>query len=168
VGEDVSDDGVPAPVVDGAGLRVAVLAARFNGRVTRRLLDGVLRGLAAAGVAEGDVTVRWVAGAFELPLLARAWALSGRVDATIAVGCVIRGETAHFELVAGQCAAGLQRVALDTGVPTIFGVLTTEDLDQALARSQGAGGHNVGEEGALAAVELARLVREAGAGGATG
>ncbi|MEJ7846076.1 MAG: 6,7-dimethyl-8-ribityllumazine synthase [Acidimicrobiales bacterium] len=166
--EDVTDDGVPGPVVDGAGLRVAVLAARFNGRVTVRLLDGVLRGLAAGGVADADITVRWVAGAFELPTLARAWALGGRVDAIVAVGCVIRGETAHFDLVAGQCAAGLQRVALDTGVPTIFGALTTEDLDQALARSEGPGGHNVGEEGALAAVELVRLVREAGAGGATG
>lgn len=162
--EDATDGAVPAPVVDGSGLRVAVLAARFNGRVTLRLLDGVLRGLAAVGVADADVTVRWVAGAFELPTLARAWALSGRVDAIVAVGCVIRGETAHFDHVAGQCALGLQRVALDTGVPTIFGVLTTEDLDQALARSQGPGGHNVGEEGALAAVELSRLVREAGPG----
>ncbi len=166
--EDVTDDGVPGPVVDGAGLRVAVLAARFNGRVTMRLLDGVLRGLAAGGVADADVTVRWVAGAFELPTLAQAWARGGRVDAIVAVGCVIRGETAHFDLVAGQCAAGLQRVALDTGVPTILAVLTTEDLDQALARSEGPGGHNVGEEGALAAVELSRLVREAGAGGTTG
>lgn len=146
------------PVRDGLGLRVAIACARFNDHVTLRLLDGARRGLAECKVDEADVTEVWVPGAFELPLIAKTIAESGTVDAVICLGCVIRGETAHFEHVAGQAAAGIQRAALDTGVPIVFGVLTTEDLDQALARSQPAGGENAGEEGARTAVEMARLV----------
>lgn len=145
--------------LDGAGLRVALVCARFNDHVTKRLLAGARRGLAAAGVAAGDVTETWVPGAFEIPLAMKAYAESGTVDALIGLGCVIRGETTHYETVAGECAAGIQRVQLDTGVPCVFGVLTTENLDQSSARSQDAGGHNVGEESALAAVEMARLVQ---------
>jgi len=155
---DVAGEGAPEPSLDGRGLRVAVVCGRFNSHVTLRLLDGVRRGLAACGVRDHDVEEAWVPGAFELPLVAKAYADSGGVDAVIAIGCVIRGETAHFEHVAGQCAQGLQQVGLDTGVPVVFGVLTTEDLEQALARSEGAGGHNVGEEGARTAVEVARLL----------
>ncbi len=146
------------PVLDGSGLRVAVACARFNDHVTMRLLDGARRGLAACQVRDDDVTEVWVPGAFELPLVAKTFAASGTVDAVICLGCVIRGETAHFEHVAGQAAAGIQRAALDTGVPVVFGVLTTENLDQALARSSDAGGENAGEEGARTAVEMARLV----------
>ena len=98
-------------------------------------------------------------GAFEIPLAAKAFAEAGRVDAVIGLGCVIRGETTHYETVAGECAAGIQRAQLATGVPIVFGVLTTEDLDQALARCEDAGGHNVGEEGAATAVEMALLLR---------
>jgi 6,7-dimethyl-8-ribityllumazine synthase len=112
-----------------------------------------------AGVREADVTVEWVPGAFEIPLAAKAFAESGKVDAVIGLGCVIRGETTHYETVAGECAAGIQRAQLATGVPIVFGVLTTEDLDQALARSEDGGGHNVGEEGAATAVEMALLLR---------
>ncbi len=155
---DVADDAAPEPVVDGTGLRVAVVCGRFNSHVTLRLLDGVRRGLDAVGVAAADVVETWVPGAFEIPLVAKAYAETGRVDAVIAVGAVIRGETAHFDYVAGQCAEGIQQAALDTGVPIVFGVLTTEDLDQALARSEAAGGHNVGEEGARTAVEVATLL----------
>ncbi len=136
-----------------------MLCARFNDLVTQRLLDGACRGLASTGVAEGDVTVAWVPGAFELPLAARAAAASGAFDAVICLGAVIRGETTHYDLVSEGAASGIQRVQLDTGVPVMFGVLTTEDLDQALARSEAAGGHNVGEECGLGAVEMVGLLR---------
>jgi len=144
--------------LDGRGLRVAVLCARFNDHVTERLLDGARRGLAECKVLDADITEVWVPGAFELPLAAKVFADSGSVDAVMCLGCVIRGETAHFEHVAGQAAAGILRVGLDTGVPVVFGVLTTENLDQALARSDGPGGENAGEEGARTAVEMAKLV----------
>lgn len=156
---DHQADGVPDADLDGSELRIAVVAARWNSQITVRLLEGVRRGLAEAGVAEADITLDWVPGAFELPLAARTWAASGRVDAVVCLGCVIRGETTHYESVAGECASGIQRAQLDTGVPIAFGVLTVENLDQALARSEGAGGHNVGEDGAKVAVEMARLVQ---------
>ena len=146
------------PVRDGLGLRIAICVRRFNDHVTVRLLEGARRGLAECKVDDADVTEVWVPGAFELPLIAKTFAESGEVDAVICLGCVIRGETAHFEHVAGQAAAGIQRVALDTGLPIVFGVLTTENLDQALARSEDAGGENAGEEGARTAVEMARLI----------
>jgi len=157
--QDVVAEGRVAPELDGSGLRIAVVCARFNDHVTIRLLDGVQRGLAAAKVDPADVSIDWVPGAFEIPLAAKAYAESGKADAVIGLGCVIRGETTHYETVAGECAAGIQRAQLATGVPIIFGVLTTEDLDQALARSEAVGGHNVGEEGASTAVEMALLLR---------
>ena len=150
---------VPAPVLDGAGLRVAIVVARWNSEITLRLLDGALAGLAAAGVDPTAVSVDWVPGAFELPLAAKTWAGSGRVDAVIALGCVIRGETTHYESVAGECARGIQDAQLATGTPIAFGALTVENLDQALARSEDPGGHNVGEDGAKVAVEMATLLR---------
>ncbi len=154
-GDAVSDRRVE-PTLDGTGVRVAVVAGRFNDLVTYRLLDGVERGLAALGAPEP--IVEWVPGAFEIPLAAKAFAESGAVDAVIGLGCVIRGATTHYEAVAGESAAGILRAGLATGVPIIFGVLTTEDLDQALERSEGPGGHNVGEEGAHTAVEMVRLL----------
>ena len=160
MGVDVAGDQVPGFELAGAGagLRVAVVCGRFNSHVTLRLLDGVRRGLAHGAVAGEDIAEEWVAGAFEIPLAAKTFAATGRWDAVIGVGCVIRGDTAHFDYVAGQCAEGLLRAGLDTGVPCIFGVLTTEDLQQALDRSEGPGGHNVGEEGARTAIEMARLL----------
>jgi 6,7-dimethyl-8-ribityllumazine synthase len=155
---DVASNAREHPDLDGVGLRVAVACARFNDHVTMRLLDGARRGLAECKVDDGDITEVWVPGAFELPLVAKTFAEAGHVDAVICLGCVIRGETAHFEHVAGQAAAGIQRAALDTGVPVVFGVLTTENLDQALARSEGPTGENAGYEGARTAVEMARLV----------
>lgn len=146
------------PERNGSGLRIAVVCGRFNDHVTVRLLEGAQRGLRDCNVADDDVTVVWVPGSFELPLTAKTFAMSGGVDAVICIGCVIRGDTAHFELVAGECARGIQQVGLETGVPTVFGVLTTENLDQALCRSEAAGGHNVGEEAAQTAVEMARLL----------
>ena len=154
----VSPDRV-APVLDGAGLRIAVLCGRFNDLITHRLLEGVRRGVAAAGVAESDIAVAWVPGAFELPFAAKVHAESGLFDAVIVLGAVIRGETTHYEIVSGECARGVQDVQLATGVPVLFGVLTVEDLDQALARSEDPGGHNVGEECGLGAVEVVSLMR---------
>lgn len=156
--KDVVASGRRPPELDGAGLRVAVVCGRFNDHVTVRLLEGCRRELRTAAVDPVDITEIWVPGAFEIPLAAKAFAGAGEVDAVIGLGCVIRGETTHYETVAGECAAGIQRVQLDTGVPCVFGVLTTEDLDQALSRSEAAGSHNVGEEAAATAVEMARLV----------
>jgi len=159
VADDVKAEGRVEPELDGRGLRIGVAASRFNDHVTLRLLDGVHRGLARTGVAAEDVTEVWVPGAFELPAAAGALVRSGRIDAVVCVGCVIRGETFHFELVAGQCASGIQQVSIATGYPVLFGVVTVDTLEQAMARSEPAGGHNVGEEAALGAVEMARLVR---------
>lgn len=158
-GDAVSDRRVE-PTLDGKGIRVAVVAGRFNDAITFRLLDGVTRALDALG-APAPV-VEWVPGAFEIPLAAKAFAESGSVDAVIGVGCVIRGATTHYEAVAGECAAGILRAGLATGVPIIFGVLTTETFDQALERSEAPGGHNVGEEGAQTAVEMVRLLERIG------
>lgn len=155
---DVVASGREEPERNGAGLRVAVVCGRFNDHVTVRLLEGVRRGLQGCKVADDDVTEAWVPGSFELPLTAKTFAMSGAVDAVICIGSVIRGDTAHFDLVAGECARGIQQVGLETGVPIVFGVLTTEDLAQALCRSEPDGGHNVGEEAAQTAVEMARLL----------
>lgn len=157
---DHQGDGAPEPALDGTGLRIAIVAARWNSHVTLRLLEGARRGLAAAGVAPDHVDESWVPGAFELPMAAKAWALSGRVDGVICLGCVIRGETTHYESVAGECASGIQQAQLETGVPIAFGALTVENLDQALARSEDPGGHNVGEDGAAVAVRMATLLRQ--------
>lgn len=144
--------------LDGRGVRVAIACGRFNDVITQRLLDGARRGLRRAGVLDDDVCVEWVPGAFELPFAARTLARSGRFDAVLTLGAVIRGETTHYEIVSGESARGCQDVQLATGIPVVFGVLTCNDDDQALARSE-PDGHNVGEEGALTAVEMACLSR---------
>lgn len=149
-------DGDPGAAAS-AGARVALVCAKFNGGITLRLVDGALEGLAAHGVAPSAVEMAWVPGAFELPVAAGRLARSDRADAVVALGAVIRGETAHFDFVAGQCAAGLQQVALDTGVPVVFGVLTTEDVEQALARSD-KGVDNKGYEAAVTALEMVDLL----------
>jgi 6,7-dimethyl-8-ribityllumazine synthase len=143
--------------VVGTGARIGLVCGRFNDLITGRLLAGAENGLAVHGVREEDVTVVWVPGAFEIPMAAKALAETGRYDAVIALGAVIRGETAHFDHVAGQCARGIQEAQLATGVPITFGVLTTENLEQALERSGDEG--NVGEECARTALELADLLR---------
>ena len=142
----------------GAGLRIGVACSRYNGALTWRLLDGALGALDELGVDRNDVTVAWAPGAFELPLLARALVRAG-ADAVVCLVAVVRGETAHYELVAGECAHGIQRVACDTGVPVAFGVLTTDTTAQALARSA-PGDANKGREAAATGVEMARLLRD--------
>lgn len=143
--------------VHGRGLRLAVVASRFNQAVTQRLLDGAMESLAEHGVETATVTVAWVPGAFELPLAALRLASDSELDAVVCLGAVIRGETDHYEHVATQCAAGLQRVQLDTGVPVIFGVLTTETVAEAEARAGGEQG-NKGAEAATTAIEMANLL----------
>jgi 6,7-dimethyl-8-ribityllumazine synthase len=141
----------------GGGRRIAVVAARFNEVITVRLLKGALDGLRSFGVVEDDVDVAWVPGAFEIPLVAGRLASSHDYDAVICLGAVIRGDTAHFELVAAETARGIMDVTRATGVPVIFEVLATEDLAQAEARAGGAHG-NKGWEAARAALEMAALL----------
>jgi 6,7-dimethyl-8-ribityllumazine synthase len=144
------------PELTGGDLRIAVVVSRFNEEVSKRLLRGALGALEEHGVQDPDVL--WVPGSLELPVTALALAERGNHDAIVCLGCVIRGETYHFELVAGQAAAGIMQVQLDTGVPVAFGVLTTEDKEQALARSGPK--NNKGAEAAEAAIEMANLMRE--------
>src|SRR5688500_18065365 len=141
-----------------SGARFAVVAARFNEAITKRLLDGALRALAAGGVAESAVDVHWVPGAFELPQAAALLARSGRYAGVVCVGCVIRAQTPHFDFIAGQAAAGILRVGLDTGVPTTFGVITALTEAQAWERAGGDVG-NRGAEAADAALEMVAFVQ---------
>ncbi len=143
---------------DGSGLRIGLVASRFNDAVVRRLVDGAVDCLRRHGVADDDIELAWTPGAFELPVVARRLAASGRVDAIVALGCVVRGETAHFEYVAAQ-SAEVGRVATDTGVPVAFGVLTTDTFEQAVDRAGGKAG-NKGWDAALAAIETARLLAD--------
>lgn len=142
--------------LDAAGLRVAIIAARTNGDVVERLLAGAIETLRERGLAEEAVQVIRVPGAFELPLAAKWQAESGRYDAIVALGAVIRGGTPHFEYICAEAARGLSAVSLATGLPVLFGVLTTNSREEALDRAGGAHG-NKGAEAALAAIEMARL-----------
>lgn len=144
--------------MDGAGLRVGIVVARFNDFVTRPLLTGALETLARHGVQDSDLSIAWVPGAFELPVVAKAMAETGRYDAVLCLGAVLRGETDHYEMVAGQSASGIASVGLATGVPAIFGVLTADNMDQAVNRAGGKSG-NIGSHAAAAAVETARLLQ---------
>jgi 6,7-dimethyl-8-ribityllumazine synthase len=143
----------------GAGLRIAVVVSRFNEVVTSRLLAGARSALERHGVHDDDVDVAWVPGAFELPVVARKLAESHRYDAVVCVGAVIRGETPHFEYVAGEAARGIADAARDTGVPVIFGVITPNTLEQALERAGGKVG-NKGYDAAVNAIEMASLLRQ--------
>nr|AGC72552.1 6,7-dimethyl-8-ribityllumazine synthase [uncultured bacterium A1Q1_fos_862] len=141
----------------GKGRRLGIVCARWNDAITRRMLRGVWDEFAATGVDAADVELVWVPGAFEIPLAAREMAATGRFDAVITLGCVIRGDTAHFEYVAGPAAEGILRAQLDTGVPIVFGVLTVENRRQALVRSVVDGdvrGDNKGAEAALTALQM--------------
>ena len=136
----------------GAGRRVVVVASRFNETITRPLVDGALEALVAHEVAFDDIDVVWVPGAWELPLAARRALESGRYDALVALGAVIRGDTPHFDFVAGEASRGLALVCIDAGIPVGFGLLTCDTMDQALARAGGVHG-NKGWDAALAALE---------------
>ena len=138
--------------------RFAVVVARFNEAISKKLLDGALGALAAHGVTAAETDVHWVPGSFELPLAARALARTGRYSGIVCLGVVIKGQTPHFEYVAGAAAQGITHAALETGVPASFGVVTALTEEQAWDRAGGAVG-NRGEEAAAAAVEMARWIR---------
>ena len=145
----------PPPNVDGSHVRIAIIVARFNEHITSRLLEGALAAVARHGVKEHDVF--WVPGSFELPLVALQAALSARYDAVVCLGAIIRHETDHYLHIATQAAAGIQNAALDTGIPCIFGVLTCDTEEQALARAGDK--RNIGTEAVVAAIETANLLR---------
>ncbi len=139
--------------------RFAIVASRFNAMVTEALLSGCRDALARHGIADDRIDVAWVPGSFEIPLVARKLAETGRYAAVICLGCVIRGETSHYDHVAGQAAAGVMQAGLATGVPVIFGILTTENVEQALNRS-GLKSGNKGADAALAAIEMVNLLAQ--------
>lgn len=142
---------------DGSGLRICIINTHWNDFIVSRLTDGALSTLKKHGVADDDITLITVPGAFEIPIAAKTAADTGRYDAVVALGCVIRGATAHFDYVAGEAAKGIARVGLDTGVPVIFGILTTDTVEQAMDRA-GIKLGNKGAEAATVAVETATLL----------
>ncbi len=146
------------PVLDGRGLRIGIVSARFNDHIVTALRDGALRGLERVGVADDDIVEYWVPGAFEVALAAKALAQTGKVDAIICLGTVIRGDTPHFEYVCEAATHGIQDAQMSTGVPVMFGVLTLNTEQQAIDRS-GPGIDNKGDEAAIGAVEMALVLR---------
>jgi len=147
--------------LQGNGLKIGIVVARFNDFITSKLLDGAKAGLTRHGASLDDVTVAWVPGSFELPVVAKKMAGSGKYDAVICLGAVIKGETSHFDYVAGEAAKGIASAGVSTGVPVIFGVLTTDTVDQAINRAGGKSGNN-GYSAALAAIEMANLMKALG------
>ena len=149
--------------LDAAGLRLAVVVARFNAHVTSKLYDGCREEFGARGLDLDTLTTVEVPGCFELPIVAKQLAASGQFDAVVCLGAVIRGDTPHFEFVSSETASGLQRAALDTGVPVIFGVLTTDNEAQAMDRVGGSAGHK-GRDAALTAIEMVHTMRRVAEG----
>ena len=144
--------------VTGTGLRIGIVVSRFNGTISERLLAGALDGLRRHDVSDDAVDVAWVPGAFELPVVAKRMACSKEYDAVVCLGAIIRGATPHFDYVAGHAAGGIAEVGLDSGLPVIFGVLTTETIEQAIERS-GTKAGNKGYDAAVAAIEMANLLQ---------
>jgi len=151
-----------AKIIEGTlnakGMRFALVAGRFNDFITSKLVEGALDALKRHGAAEQNLTVVWVPGSFEIPLVARKVAASGKYDAVIALGAVIRGATAHFDYVAAEVSKGVAQVSLETNVPVIFGVLTTDTIEQAIERA-GTKAGNKGSDAALAAMEMVDLLK---------
>ena len=145
--------------LDGSGLRMALVVGRFNSFISERLVDGALDALLRHGVADGDITVARVPGAFEIPLVARKMAESGKFDAVICLGAVIRGSTPHFDYVSAEVSKGIASVGLASGVPVIFGVLTTDSIEQAIERA-GTKSGNKGFDAAVSAIEMVNLLKE--------
>ncbi len=155
----MSEPTVVSGHLDASGLRVGIVASRFNEVVVDRLVSGAVDALQRHGADASDVTVVWVPGAWELPVTLNALARGGSVDALIALGCVVRGATPHFDYVAGEAASGCAAVSRDHGLPVAFGVLTTDTWDQAVERAGGKLG-NKGAEAAITAVEMARVLKQ--------
>lgn len=140
------------------GLKIGIVASRFNEFITNKLLEGAIDALKRHGVDEDAISVAWVPGAFEIPMIAKTMADSKKYDAVICVGAVIRGSTPHFDYVAAEVSKGIAQVGMQTGVPTIFGVITTENIEQAIERA-GTKSGNKGFEAAEAAIEMANLMK---------
>ncbi len=145
----------------GTGLKVAIVVSRFNEFVTSKLLSGAMDALVRHGVSDNAIEVAWVPGSFEIPLAAAKMAAAKKFDAVVCLGAVIRGSTPHWEFIAGEVAKGIAKIGMDTGVPTVFGVLTTDTLEQAIERA-GAKAGNKGVDAALSAIEMANLFKEIG------
>lgn len=144
-----------------SGIKVGIVVARFNEFITSKLLSGAMDGLLRHNVKEEDIQVAWVPGAFEIPLIASKMAKSGRYDAVICLGAVIRGSTSHYDYVCNEVSKGIAAVSLETGIPVMFGVLTTENIEQAIERAGSKAG-NKGSECAEGAIEMVNLIREMG------
>ena len=140
-------------------IKIGIVAARFNEFITSKLLSGAIDGLERHNVAKNDIDVAWVPGAFEIPLTAQKMAQSGKYDAVICVGAVIRGDTSHYDLVCNESAKGIAQVELATGIPVLFGVITTENIEQAIARAGSKAG-NKGYDCALSAIEMVNLMKQ--------
>ena len=145
--------------LSGKGLKIGIVAARFNDFITSRLLDGALDGLMRHGVAEGDIEIVKVPGAYEIPLAAKMLAQTKKYNAIICLGAVIRGATPHFEYVSAEVSKGVASVSMESGLPVIFGVLTTDTIEQAIERA-GTKSGNKGWDAALAAIEMANVMRQ--------
>ena len=150
---------VEGNVVAKEGMKVGIVAARFNEIIVNKLLGGAVDGLVRHGVEEHNITAVWVPGAFEIPLTAQKMAKSGQYDAVICVGAVIRGETSHYDYVCNEVSKGIAQVSLATGVPVLFGVITTENIEQAIARAGSKAG-NKGYDCALGAIEMVNLTAQ--------
>lgn len=146
-------------VVAAEGIRVAIVASRFNEIIVSKLLGGAVDGLVRHGVAESDITAVWVPGAFEIPVVALKLAQSGNYDAVICVGAVIRGQTSHYDYVCNEVSKGIAQAGMATGVPVLFGIVTTENIEQAIARAGSKAG-NKGYDCALSAVEMVNLMAQ--------
>ncbi len=147
--------------ISGKGLKFGIVVARFNEFITSKLLGGALDTLHRHEAKDEDVDVAWVPGAFEIPMVAKKMAESGKYDAVICLGTVIRGSTSHYDYVCNEVSKGVAQIGLSTGVPTIFGVLTTENIEQAIERA-GTKAGNKGADGAMAAMEMANLLKKVG------
>ncbi len=146
-------------VVAPEGMRVAIIASRFNSFIVEKLLEGAVDGLVRHGVEETNIDALWVPGAFEIPVIAQKTAESGKYDAVICVGAVIRGSTSHYELVVNECTKGIAQAGLKSGIPVLFGVIATENIEQAIERS-GTKAGNKGYDCALGAIEMVNLMRQ--------
>ena len=155
---DMSINLIEGNVVAKKGMRVGIVASRFNSFIVQKLLDGAVDGLVRHGVEDSNIDACWVPGAFEIPIIAEKMAVSGKYDAVICVGAVIRGSTTHYELVVNETAKGIAQVGLKSGIPVLFGVITTENIEQAIERAGSKAG-NKGYDCALSAIEMVNLMQ---------
>jgi 6,7-dimethyl-8-ribityllumazine synthase len=150
---------VEGKVVAPEGMKVGIVAARFNEIIVNKLLGGAVDGLVRHGVEDDNITVAWTPGAFEIPMVAKKMAESGDYDAVICVGTVIRGETSHYDYVCNEVSKGIAQTSMQTGIPVMFGIVTTENIEQAIARAGSKAG-NKGYDCALGAIEMVNLIRQ--------